>query len=167
MPSIKRWLPYLVLMVALLWPIVVAAADPTPHTCLSTDGMCFAGNVIFDGTETETDADGTAMAPWLVADQSEADTLRNAMVAALQQSHPYGDGPFYFAYIECLQNDELECTTLWWEYDWAGELIESREDPGVPPVVGVEVPFSYLLGGGVFAGVLLLGVGLVLRRRAR
>ena len=57
---------------------------------------------------------------------------------------------------------ELACTG-----DNVGEVIDRWEDPGVPPIVGVEVPFSYLLGGGLFAGVLLLGVGIVLRRRAQ
>jgi hypothetical protein len=165
----KRWLPYLVLVVALLWPVVAAAKDLTPDTCLSDGGMCFAGTHIFDNTTTETDPDGTAMGPWLVPRDGEADELRNNMVAFLQNpAHLYGDGPFYFAFIKCRgENEEFECETLWWEYDSQGELLDRWEDPGVPPVVGVDVPFSYLMGGGVLAGVLLLGIGVVIRRRAR
>lgn len=168
MSQIKKLLPIFVLAGLLLWPLAALASDLTPDTCLSLDGMCYASNTIHDGTETETDPDGTALAPWLVPRDGAMGDLRDNVVKALKNpSHSYGDGPFFFAAIWCEDGMDNGCDTTWTEFDRRGREVRTWTEPGTPPEVGVPMPFGYLLGGGVVLGGLLIGVGIILRRRAQ
>jgi hypothetical protein len=153
----------LALTIALLWSLQAAAKDPTPNTCLELDGKCYASNQILPGTRTETDADGTAMAPWPATTDQEMLNLRNAVTNALD-NNGYGEEPFFFAQIIC---DAGGCQTTWYKYDEEGQEIRHWADPGIPPEVGVSLPFPYILGGGAALGALLIGAGIVLRRKAR
>ena len=163
MSRIKHLILPLVLIMALLLPLPVAAEDPTPDTCLSqTSKKCYASNQVLAGTDTETDADGTAMAPWLAPTDQDMLDLRNAISEALDDNG-YGEGPFYFAEIICYAGGS--CKTTWYEYDEDGEEVNRRTDSGIPPEVGVSLPFPYILGGGAFLGILLVGIGVFLRRR--
>jgi hypothetical protein len=161
MSQLKCLVPLLALIATLLWPLPAMAADPTPDTCLAEDGQCYASNSILDGTRTGYDADGTAMAPWLATTDQAMLNLRNAVSGALADDGY--DGAF-FAAIICSGGS---CQTTWYEYDEDGEEVRSWTDPGIPPEVGVGLPLPYVLGGGALLGVLLLSIGVALRRRAR
>lgn len=168
MSRIKTLLPLITLAALLLWPAIVLADDLTPDTCLSLDGMCYAANVVLDGTDSLTNPDGTAMAPWLTPRDGTFTDFRNKITTALQTAgHPYGDGPFYYIAILCEEPTYEPCSTHYIEYDGNGQKTGDWTDPGIPPEVGVELPFSFLLGGGAVLGGLLLGVGIVLQRKAK
>lgn len=161
MSQLKCLIPVLALIATLLWPVPAMAADPTPDTCLAQDGKCYASNQALGDTHTGSDADGTARAPWLATTDQEMLDLRNAVSGALADDGY--DGAF-FAEIIC---DAGGCQTTWYEYDEDGEEVNSWTDPGVPPEVGVGLPLPYVLVGGAILGILLLGIGIVLRHRAR
>ena len=153
----------LALIVVLLWSLPAAAKDLTPNTCLKQGGKCYASNQVLAGTRTATDADGTAMAPWLATTDQAMLDLRNAVSEALEDNG-YGEGPFHFAQIIC---DVHGCQTTWYKYNKEGQETKRWTVLGFPPEVGVPLPFPYVLGGGAVLGALLIGAGIALRRRAR
>jgi hypothetical protein len=76
------------------------------------------------------------------------------------------DGDDYTGYLKLITCRE-ECAYVVYEYDETGDETAGEAEPGIPPEVGVPLPFPYILGGGVFLGVLLVGAGIILRRRTR
>jgi len=162
MSRVKLLVPLVVLALSLLWPLAAAAADFDPSTCLELDGKCYAANEVLDDTNTATKADGTAMAPWLVITDEELDDVYAAVSEAVWSS--YGNG--YLALIIC---DAGGCQTTWYRffYEDGKQKTTQWTDPGVPPEVGVDLPVPYILAGGALLGVLLVGTGIILRRKAQ
>lgn len=160
MSRVKRFSPLLVLVVALTWPLMTAAQDPT--TCLEADGKCYVTNAPY--LSPSPPRNGTSRAPWLVEgpnqDQDILD-LRNTISEALS-SNGY-EGAF-LAVIIC---QESSCQTTWYEYDRSGEEVDHKIEPGIPAELGVPLPFPFILVGGACLGTLLVGTGILLRRRAR
>jgi hypothetical protein len=159
MSRIRHLASFLILVAVLLWPLTVAAQDPDPITCLELDGKCYASNTVLPGTSTP--GNGTITAPWLVDTDQDMQDLHDAISNALADD---GYDGCFLAMIICKAGD---CQTTWYEYDEDGKLVFPWwTEPGVPRI-GVSLPFPYILGSGVILGALLLGIGIVLRRRAR
>jgi hypothetical protein len=110
--------------------------------------------------------DGFYKAPWVLPDSSDRDTLRDRMKQAVQIE---GD-----VAVLRLTLCEGKPKCVWYEYTYtprasgneAREEITVEEAPGEAPKVGVNLPFPYLLGGGLVLGVALVTTGVVLRQRA-
>ncbi|HKZ84531.1 MAG TPA: hypothetical protein VJ793_12820 [Anaerolineae bacterium] len=166
MSRLKLLVPLMVLAATLMWVLPALAEDPTP--CLtSADKTCAATNNQNLGAGKTRN--GTLEAPWLVT----ADDQMAARLAEVQgglAAGNYAAGSYFFAEISCPSSPTYyyaSCSTTWFELDNKGKLLKLRSEPGVPPKTGVDVPMPYVLAGGALLAVALIGVGLVLRRRAQ
>jgi hypothetical protein len=141
-----------VLAVVLLGPASVLAQDITQ--CYPE---CYASNILIPGTGTAED--GTNTDPFVLPTAAERLVLRQAMAAESAI-----DGPGSLTLITC--TSPSQCAYILYEYE-DGQEVAGEPQPGIPPEVGVKLPFPYLLGGGALVGVLLVGVGVVLWRKGR
>ena len=166
--SRKVWIPLCTLATILFLALPVYAEDPDPTTCLDLDGKCYVSNKIHPNTTSATSPDGTAMGPWVVTnieDDYATEPYRDAVAEAVYGGETENDEG-YLAVIVCTA---YGCRTTWYRFYFKDgqEAKKVWTDPGVPPEVGVSLPMPYLLGGGAFLGVLLVGTGVALRIRAR
>ena len=164
--SRKVWIPLFVLTLILTQSLSVFAADPDPTQCLDEYGKCYVSNTIHAGTNPDIE-NGTTTSPWIITDTDDENATqpyRDAVSEAV-----YG-GDYDRGALAVIVCDSSGCTTTWYEYyidDDGEEATRTWTEPTAPPEVGVNVPFSYLLGGGAFLGVLLIGAGVLLQVRAR
>lgn len=141
-----------VLVAGLVWPAAVLAQNP--NTCLPT---CYAWN------HALSDGNGTAQSPWLWETEDDVDDLVDLMIAAVQGRRNFGT----LQVIECSDANPDQCVATLFTFTRAGgEPVIT--DLGVVPVpeVGVPLPFYYILIFAAIVAVLLVGVGVLMRRRA-
>ena len=159
MSRFKFLVLFLVLAMTLLWPETAVAEDPNPNTCLPT---CYAYNYPFN--QVPSGVDGTEQLPWYWDKQDDpyADQLRDLVEGSVRGRRNFGA----LQVIDCTDADPPECTATLYVYDRGGN--ETSQSLGEVPIpdVGVLFPVPYILGGGTLLGVLLIGAGIVLRRRA-
>jgi hypothetical protein len=146
----------LVLVAGLLWPVAVLAANPNPNTCLPT---CYAWN------QAPSGGNGTRMSPWRwdKASDPNALKLRDPVKAAVKGSK-YMFGTLQV--IDCNDAKPPQCVATLYTVNRAGEWAQMDLGPVPVPEVGVPLPFHYILGLVALVALLLVGAGLLLRRRA-
>lgn len=160
----------LVLLAFLVGPLLVAAQVPDPDDieCLTYGTqavpICFASDIPLDGSPAV--GDGSASEPWIVPDENDRADLRDNVARAVQLEGEIWDLKIIFC-------DGIPgCQYNWYRYtpsdgDLATETVKGSNEPGLPPEVGVEIPFPYILGGGLLLGTVLVVAGVILRHRAR
>jgi hypothetical protein len=162
MSRFKFFVPLCVLAVALLWTLPVAADDVDPTKCLPN---CYAKNGVPEG------GDGTKENPWNweVDTKDIREDLRRAVAREVQDEGKSGFGSL--TTVDC--DEAGNCTHDIHEYTFneapGAEVAAEKTvtgNPGDPTESGVPLPFPYLLVIGALLGVLLIGGGIVLRRRA-
>jgi hypothetical protein len=144
----------LIMTVTLIWPLSALAQNP--DTCFPE---CYVSNYRIPGT-TDTQ-DGTNQSPWVAPTESERTALRQEVADYASDE----GSPGSLTLITCSSAQATDCAYIVYEYDSEGSEHAQEAKPGIPPEVGVLVPFPYLLGGGLVLGVMLIGLGIVLRRR--
>jgi hypothetical protein len=154
MSRIKFLAPFLILAIALLWPLPVAAQDPS--TCLPN---CYAYN------KAPARSDGTERFPWYwdKANDPNATGLRQLVGQAVKGKRNSGT----LEVTDCSDANLTSCTATLYTYARDGSEAAHPLGPVPVPIVGVPLPFPYILGGGILLGVLSVGTGVVLRRRAQ
>jgi hypothetical protein len=152
----KFLLPALILLMILLQPIPAVAQDRDFSACLP---KCYASDTVLTGTTSP--GDGTSKAPWIAPTEAERSQLRQEMANAVVDSGRDGT----LVLIIC--QGATQCAHALYDYDVEGKERAQEPIPGIPPEVGVNVPFFYILGGGATLGLLLVGGGVLLWLRAR
>ena len=149
-----------VLAATLLWPQPVAAQDPDPNTCLPA---CYAYNYP-NPSEIPSTRDGTERLPWLWDKTSDpnANSLRQKVEDAVKHKRDSGT----LLVIDCT-GESLSCTATLYTFRRDGTQRSEDQGPVPVPDVGVPLPFHYILVGILLLGILLIGAGVVLRRRTR
>lgn len=148
---------FVVVALALSWVKPVVADDiPDPKTCLPT---CFVANQVLAGTNTP--GSGTAKAPWVISSETDRTKLRTETFV---NSVVISGTAASLTAVVC---DNAGCAYTVYNYDATGKITAGEPKPGIPPEIGVPLPFPYLLGGGLVLGAVLIGTGVVLRRRVR
>ncbi len=134
----------------LILGVIVALLIPT--TALAA-GTFYCSSLITTG------GDGSYANPWACPTQQEIDLIIYDNICALNQA-----GHLYVI---------LPTSYLYFQITWIGpgprdcEITFQSEYPGYPPDTGVDLPMPMLLGGAVLVGSMMLGVGLILKRRSR
>jgi hypothetical protein len=147
-----------VVAVTLLLPRPVMAEDPDPTTCLPN---CYAKNGISESGNGKKDA------PWKAETIGERLALTKAVGQAVQEA----DEPGSLTIVVC--DTFRNCTQTVYKYTVNQDANATMANqtagqpmPGDPTTSGVPLPLPYLLGAGMLLGVLLIGSGITLRRRA-
>jgi hypothetical protein len=151
MSRVKLLFLLLVLSIAVLWPVPAAAQEPDPNDCLPA---CYAYN------KAPAGGNGTEQFPW---DTTDVGTLRQKMGNAIKGKLNHGS----LLVTNCDDAQPPNCTAVLYTYLRDGS--ETSRDVGAVPVpdVGVSLPFPHILSSIALLGMLLLGAGVVLRRRVR
>jgi len=140
-----------ILAATLLWPLQAAAQAPDPNACLPD---CYAYN------KADPGGNGTQGRPWGTTDLAG---LRQKMGSAVKGRRNYGA----LLVTNCDNAQPVKCTAILYTYLRDGSESSQSVGPVPVPSEGAPLPFPYVLGGTALLGVLLLGVGMTLRRRAR
>lgn len=165
--SKKRFFVVFVVLVGLLLSATPAFAQvPDAEDVADCLFDCYASNIPLDGKPRT--GNGSYEKPWVVP-EDDVDLLLDAMLEGVEM---YGD-PDVPSILRITFCERANCT--WDEWTFAvdendGELRATRtvtEKPGVAPRVGVDLPFLFILVGGLVLGVILVLTGVALRRQAR
>jgi LPXTG-motif cell wall-anchored protein len=135
-----RILLILAVLVALMIPVAVQAA-----------GTFYCSTLISSG------GDGSYAYPWACSTNEQFNTIVYDYIC-----ERYGGGYLYRIYSG---------SYVYYQIEWIGgeqpycDITYTMEYPGYPPNTGPDFPIPLLLGAAASVGLLLVGAGLVMRRR--
>jgi hypothetical protein len=116
-----------------------------------------AGGVFYCSTLYSQGGNGSYRYPWACADENQFNQIVNQVICA-----QYGGGYLYQIFADHYTYYRIE-----WVYatQRACQITFRADYPGYPPNTGPAFPLPLILGSAALLGAILLGAGLVLRRK--
>jgi hypothetical protein len=148
---------FLVVVLVLICVTPVAAQDPDPSGCFPT---CYAWN---QPNQPSGPGSGTSNSPW-----SETVIAWGSIETEMKEAAVSAGSSCIVKRFTCANSTQTSCGVVQYTFFADGRDPETQQlGSERVPWTGVLLPFTYILGGGALLGVLAIGLGLVLGRRAR